>query len=274
MNNSMISAMVSMSGIQQRLDMISDNMANLDTVGYKRKEASFEDTLTRVKEQSSEFKLPGRATPSGFNLGFGAQATTATLNFSQGSIVDTGNLTDLAIEGNGLFAVQAEGGVQAYTRAGDFQLQPNPEDPETAYLVTNRGHYLLNVEGDRIEVPSGSKLQIDRDGNITAKVGNTDTAIGTIHLVSVQRPDALIQKDDNLFVLAPGSNVDDILTDIWGLPEEQQVAHIRQGALEKSNVDLTKEMADMVQVQRAYQLAARALTSSDTMMNLANNLRG
>ncbi|MDQ0089856.1 flagellar basal-body rod protein FlgG [Paenibacillus anaericanus] len=273
MNNSMISAMVSMSGIQQRLDLIADNMANMDTTGYKRKESSFEDTLTRVKEQSSEFKLDGRATPSGFNLGFGSQATTATLNFAQGSIVDTGNLTDLAIEGNGLFAIEAAGGVKGYTRAGDFHIQPNPVDSELSYLVTNQGHYVLNADGDRIEVPSGSTLQIDRDGNIVATKGNEQTEIGALQLKSPLRPNALVQKDDNMFVLATGAVEDDILTDTWQLPENQQ-AHIRQGALEKSNVDLTKEMADMMQVQRAYQLAARALTSSETMMGLANNLRG
>ncbi|MNJ58896.1 Flagellar basal-body rod protein FlgG [compost metagenome] len=87
------------------------------------------------------------------------------------------------------------------------------------------------------------------------------------------RPEALEQKDGNLFVLAPGAVIEEVLTATSELPQNEQ-ASIRQGALESSNVDLANEMAEMMQVQRAYQLAARALTSSDTMMNLANNLRG
>ncbi|WP_019635584.1 flagellar hook-basal body protein [Paenibacillus fonticola] len=273
MNNSMITAMVSMSGIQQRLDLIADNIANINTVGYKRKEASFEDTLTSVMQQSSDFQLPGRATPLGFNMGFGSRMGEVTLNFTQGSLQETGNMMDLAIQGNALFEILTPDGVRAYTRAGDFHIQPNPVDGETAFIVNNQGHLLLNSEGAPIEVPAGSTLSIDGEGNITAVVGTTETAAGRIGLVTPLRPEALEQKDGNLFVLAPGAVIEEVLTATSELPQNEQ-ASIRQGALESSNVDLANEMAEMMQVQRAYQLAARALTSSDTMMNLANNLRG
>ncbi|MNI02219.1 Flagellar basal-body rod protein FlgG [compost metagenome] len=273
MNNSMISAMVSMSGVQQRLDLLSENIANMDNVGYKRKEASFEDTLTRIQKQTSEMQLPGRATPSGFNLGFGSRMSAIATNFTQGSIKETGKETDLAIEGNALFAVQTGDGVKAYTRAGDFHLQPDPQDPESAYLVTNQGNYVLNVDGDRITVPANSKLQISSEGIVLASTDTEVVSAGRIQLLTPIRPHALEQMDGNLFALTFGAVEGDVLVDTASLPQDQR-ASLRQGAIEASNVNLTDEMAELMQVQRVYQLAARALTSSETMMNLANNLRG
>lgn len=267
MNNSMISAMVSMNGIQKRLDVISNNIANLDNTGYKRQEASFEDTLTRVKQQISKMDLPGRATPLGFDMGFGARVTSITSNFAQGSIKESDNPTDFAIEGNALFAVLTPEG-KAYTRGGDFSIQPDPNDPESSYLVTKLGHYVLNAGGDRIAVPSGAKLQVDPQGNISAVTEAGATALGRFQLKTPLRPDALESVDGNLYALAAGAIEDNVLEDTTNQ------ATLRQGALESSNVNMADEMAEMMQVQRAYQLAARALTSSETMMGLANNLRG
>lgn len=273
MNNSMISAMVSMSGVQKRLDLLSENIANMDNVGYKRKEASFEDTLTRVKQQTSEMQLTGRSTPSGFNYGLGSKMSAIATNFSQGSIKETGSDTDLAVEGNALFAVQTAGNVKAYTRAGDFHIQPDPDNPQSAYLVTSQGNFVLNSDGDRIVVPAGSKLQIDAEGFIMAKSGTEVVSAGRIQLLTPIRPDALEQVDGNLFVLTYGAIEGDVLIDTQSIPQDQR-ASLRQGAVESSNVNLTDEMAELMQVQRVYQLAARALTSSETMMSLANNLRG
>lgn len=272
MNNSMISAMVSMSSIQQRLDLMAENIANLNTTGYKRKEASFEDTLTRVKKQESAMQLPGRATPNGFDMGFGSRVAGITTNFTQGSIKVTDLPTDFAIEGNALFAVLTENG-RAFTRAGDFHLQPDPADGENAYLVTSLGHFVLNEEGEPITVATGSELKVDAQGNITTVSGNEITEAGRIQLLTPIRQEALTAVDGNLFTLVAGAVEADVLAETASLPLEQQ-AQIRQGALEGSNVNLTDEMAEMLQVQRAYQLAARALTSSETMAGLVNTLRG
>lgn len=272
MNNSMISASVSMSGIQQRLDLLSENIANLNTTGYKRKEGSFEDTLTRVKEQVSKMELAGRATPLGFNLGFGSRMTSITSSFTQGAIKETGSATDLAIEGNALFAVLTEDG-RAYTRAGDFHVQPDPADADSSYLVTGSGHFVLNTDGEPVAIPSGAELKIDPQGRIQAVVGGVPEDLGQLQMLTPIRPDALEAIDGNLYRLAAGALETDVMADTWALPLEQQ-AQIRQGALEGSNVNLTDEMAELLQVQRAYQLMARALTSSETMAGLANTLRG
>lgn len=277
MNNSMISAMVSMSGIQKRLDLLGENIANMDTVGYKRKEATFEDTLMRVKSQTSTMQLPGRATPNGFELGFGSRVTGISNNFTQGSIKETGNPTDFAVEGNALFKVEipseGEDIVAAYTRAGDFHLQPDPDDAESMLLVNGQGHYVLNAENERIAVPAGAELKVDKQGNIFTILNGESTAAGRVQLLTPIRQEALTSVDGNLFTLVAGATEEGVLADTATLPPNQQ-AQVRQGALEASNVNMVDEMAEMLQVQRAYQLAARALTSSETMSGLANNLRG
>ncbi|GIP21789.1 flagellar hook-basal body protein [Paenibacillus sp. J22TS3] len=273
MNNSMISSAVSMAGIQQRLDVLADNIANVNTIGYKSKGATFEDTLTTMFKQEPPMGRTGRATPLGINVGYGSKMAGITRDFSQGSFKDTGIDTDLAIQGNGLFAVQANG-QKAWTREGSFHIQPDPQDSKLAYLVTAQGYYVLDKNNAPITVPAGSKLQIDAGGNIKATLGRTTTNLGqAIQLVSPQRPDALEQRADNLYVLSAGAAERDVLANNDALPQNQR-ATLRQGALEQSNVDITTEMSDMLQVQRAYQLAARALTSSDTMTGLVNNLRG
>ncbi|WP_339817988.1 flagellar hook-basal body protein [Paenibacillus sp. FSL R7-0216] len=273
MNNTIISAMVSMSGIQQRLDLLADNIANVDTAGYKQKQANFEDTLTRVQQQTSDLNLPGRATPSGFTLGFGSRMSQVTVNYTQGSIKETGNPTDLAIEGNAMFSVLTPDGVVAYTRGGDFHVQPDPADAGAAFLVNKQGYVVLNADGDPITFPSDAKISVDAEGNLLATNGEGTTEVGRIALLTAERPEVLVQKDGNLFVLAAGVDPAQAMVDTMSLPQDQR-ASLRQGALEASNVDLTDVMAEMLQVQRAYQLTARALTSGETMMGLANNLRG
>jgi flagellar basal-body rod protein FlgG len=276
MNNSMISSMVTLNSLQKRLDLLADNVANVNTVGYKSKDASFEDTLTRVQGQDKRMQLSGRSTPLGFNMGFGVKMSGTALSFTQGALNDTGVPTDLAIQGNALFAVEADG-QKAWTRQGDFHIQQDPADDKQSYLATSEGYYVLNSAGDRIQIPTGASLQIDADGAITIVKGQESTPAGSLGLDYIQRPEGLNPIGNNLLVIAPGANVTDVLTALSSMTTAQRGAasvSVKQGALEQSNVDLSKEMTDMMQVQRTYQLAARALTSSEAMMNMANHLRG
>lgn len=280
MNNSMISAMVSLGGTQQRLDLLADNLANANTAGYKSKQATFEETLTAVKKQGDKFKLDGRATPMGFQMGFGSKLSYISQNSKQGNLIETGNKTDIAIQGNALFKVRlSEGGPIAYTRGGDFHLQPNPENEEEAYLVNGQGYFLLNEEDERITVPANGEFTIDPDGNITALQGEEVVGLGAINLSVVIRPDALERRDNGLYVIASGGQGEEGEQAVFQNnntidPQSSQRAKLQQGVIENSNVDISGTMAELIQVQRTYQLAARALTSSDNMMNLANNLRG
>ncbi|MGG0824134.1 flagellar hook-basal body protein [Paenibacillus turicensis] len=280
MNNSMISAMVSLGGTQQRLDLLADNLANANTAGYKSKQATFEETLTAVKKQGDKFKLDGRATPMGFQMGFGSKLSYISQNNKQGNLIETGNKTDIAIQGNALFKVSlSEDGPTAYTRGGDFHLQPNPENEEEAYLVNGQGYFVLNEENQRITVPANGEFNIDPNGNITALQGDEVVGLGAINVSVVIRPDALERRDNGLYVIASGGQGEEgeqaVLQNNSTIdPQSSQRAKLQQGVIENSNVDISGTMAELIQVQRTYQLAARALTSSDNMMNLANNLRG
>ncbi|MEC0129250.1 flagellar hook-basal body protein [Paenibacillus pabuli] len=278
MNNSMISAMVSMTGIQQRLDVISDNIANVNTAGYKSKQAAFEDVLTRVQQQPDKYKLDGRSTPMGYNLGFGVRLADVTKDMSQGSFNETGIPTDLAIEGNAMFAVEANG-EKMWTRQGAFHFIPdmrpktNPDAPDMMVLVNGEGHFALDRQGNRITAPNNSKVAFDEKGNLLIRRGNAVAAtIGAqLQLVDIERPEGLVQYADNLFGLGSGLTEDDVFG--ANAATREAAAMIRTGFLEQSNVDLTQEMALLMQGQRTYQLAARALTSSDSMSGLANNMR-
>ncbi|MET3939617.1 flagellar basal-body rod protein FlgG [Paenibacillus sp. PvP094] len=278
MNNSMISAKVSMTAIQQRLDVISDNIANVNTAGYKSKQAAFEDVLTRVQQQPDKYKLDGRSTPMGYNLGFGARLTSVTKDMSQGTLNETGSPTDLAIEGNAMFAVEANG-QKMWTRQGAFHFvpdptpNPNPNAPQMMVLVNGEGYFALDRQGNRITAPNNSKVAFDEKGNLLIRRGNEANAtIGAqLQLVDIERPEGLVQYADNLFGLDAGLTEDDVFG--ANAATRDAVATIRAGYLEQSNVDLTQEMALLMQGQRTYQLAARALTSSDSMAGLANTIR-
>ncbi|WP_431086380.1 flagellar hook-basal body protein [Paenibacillus sp. 8b26] len=274
MNNSMIGAMVSMASVQQRLDLIADNIANVNTVGYKSKQGSFEDVLANVQQQPSTYLQNGRAMPLGYNLGYGVKIASAMKNMEQGPLKETGLPTDLAIQGNAMFEVQGNG-QKAWTRDGSFHFVPDPNDGKTMLLTTSKGYQVLDNNDVPVTAPSGSKVAINPDGELLIRPDGTGNPIvgQRIKLMDVQRPEGLEQRDDNLFVLAYGvteANVFGAAGVAGAVPADVSV---RSGYLEESNVDLAGEMTDMMQVQRMYQLAARALTSSDTMMNLANNLR-
>lgn len=275
----MINAMVSMNGLQQKLDLLADNIANVNTVGYKRKEATFEDLLNNIKRQPDAFSQPGRLTPMNFNQGWGSKMTMVQPNLSQGPMQGTDKETDLAIEGNALFEVEVDSaGNRAYTRNGAFQLTVG-ENGDTI-LATEDGYPVVanvrdaatgNVVEGNIVVPQGYRLRVNPDGTVLGVSSARTIELGSIKLLQASRPAALTAVSDNLFVIADGINVGDVVQEI--IPDSENLISLRQGYLEQSNVELTDEMTELINVQRAYQLAARALSSSDTMMSLANGLR-
>lgn len=272
MNNSMITAGVSMNSTLKRLDMIADNIANMDTAGYKRKEASFEEVLTTLVKHHDDFDSGGRATPLGYTVGYGTRLSAVTLSMEQGVLQETGVATDLALEGQGLFVVD-NAGTTGYSRDGSFYFAPDPLDDGMMTLVNGKGHLVLGVDNNPIQVDANAKVAIDPRGNVLASVGGQPADIaGRIQVISVSRLDGLEQRGDNLYVLRAGVDAQNVF---GGNPTDGDSPEtlIRSGYMEKSNVDVSIEMTNLIQAQRAYQLAARALSSSDTMMNLANNIR-
>jgi len=274
MNSSLIIAMNSMSAYQNKIDTIADNTANVDTVGYKRKIASFSDLLNNTTSQPEDFYKDGRLTPLGFTQGWGARIASILTDFEQGALQATDVSTDFAIEGRALFEVIADNeGTVAYTRDGSFQISMNAQGE--AVLTTSQGMPVRATLEDgsqgSIVIPNGYAIQVGIDGTVRATNGEETLNLGQINLISPVRPDMMTQVADNLFAVADGINAQDVVQRVFA---GENGITIRQGYLEKSNVDLTTELTDLVRAQRAYQLAARALSSTDTLMQISNNLRG
>ncbi len=286
MNHSMINAFVSMQSMQQKLDVIAHNIANINTTGYKRREASFQDILTNVYQQPAGFQQAGRLTPLGFPQGWGAKIGQIELAMEQAALHATGNPLDLGIEGNGLFEIQrnsvdADGDpVVAWTRDGAFQLMQDPANPGSMVLATQQGERVRGVDDGPISIPANYSIRIDELGRVFASDNANPEAppeeIGQLKVIRAVRPQVLVNDGNNLFTLPPGVDAADVLETVdpaTNDANERQPVAIRQGFLEQSNVSLTDEMTELMTVQRAYQLNAKAITSSDTMMSLTNNLR-
>ncbi|MDF2958992.1 MAG: flagellar hook-basal body protein [Paenibacillus sp.] len=287
MNHSMINSSVSMHALQQKLDMLSNNIANVNTTGYKRKEASFQDVLTSVKQQPRGFEKEGRLSPLGYNQGWGSRLVQAQLNLAQGSLQATESPLDVAIEGNGLFEINTFTRdvnnnlipQTIWTRNGSFELSPSTDpDNRDMYLTTKDGQYVVGADNNPIRIPVDHRIQIQPDGKIAAYNNVDKTAppidVGQMKLVRVIRPQLLKQLGDNLYNLPEGiANREEVLQTVDANNNLVDPIMVRQGFLESSNVTLADEMTDLLQVQRAFQLNSRAVTSSDTMMGMANNLR-
>ncbi|ULL19478.1 flagellar hook-basal body protein [Paenibacillus sp. H1-7] len=287
MNNSMINSSVSMHALQQKLDLVANNIANSNTTGYKRREASFQDVLTSVKQQPNGFQKLGRLSPLGYNQGWGAKLVQAQLNMAQGSLQATGNNLDVAVEGNGLFEINsvirdANNNLTTqtvWTRNGSFQLSQSadPADPDL-FLMTKEGNYVMGTDDNPIRIPENHTIKIEPNGTIMASDDADKTAppieVGQIKMVRVIRPQLLQQLGDNLYNLpADVANREEILQTVDAANNLVDPISVRQGFLEQANVTLADEMTDLLQVQKAFQLNSRAVTSSDTMMGLANGLR-
>jgi flagellar basal-body rod protein FlgG len=289
MNHSMINAAVSMQAVQQKLDVLAHNISNINTAGYKRRDASFQDILTSVSNQPAGFQRAGRLTPLGLPQGWGAKIGQIELDMEQGALRSTGNSFDLGIEGNGLFEVVTDGvdaagnPVVAWTRDGSFKLSPIAGNPAEFSLTTQDGYRVRGSDDQPIVLPANAEITIGEDGTIRARDQVNPEAvpevIGQLKLMRAVRPQVLINVGSNLFGLPPGmadgaaEGVIAAVDPATNRTDVQTKISVRQGFLEQSNVNLTEEMTELMSLQRAYQLNARAITSSDTMMGLANQLR-
>jgi flagellar basal-body rod protein FlgG len=283
MNHSMVNSSVTLHALQQKLDILSNNIANVGTNGYKKKQASFEDVLTNLKTQPESFRQSGRMTPLGLNLGWGVRLAKPQIDMTQGPVQPTDNPLDLAIQGDGLFEIglvstDANGNQTvkpAWTKNGAFGISYDKNGNEV--LATKEGQFVHNTNGEPIIIPPNSRILINQDGILAYDTKDPYAApqdLGKLKLVRVVRPQLLQEVGNNLYTLPDNINATSVLQDVTAIPaNDADKVKVMQGYLEQSNVDLSQEMAELVMVQRAFQLSSRALTSSDTMMGLANNLR-
>lgn len=265
-----------MRGIQQALDNTSNNLANLDTVGYKRRVASFSELLSDSMNEQPAADNANRDTPAGLRIGSGARLGLTKLDMGQGSMKQTDVPTDVMIEGEGYFLVtrkikDANGAIiqeeNRLTRDGNFKVQFDAD--EGGYVLhTASGYILTDSYGVPFVLPEPVRnIQISQNGGLTAD----GTDYGAIGLWKVDNPDQLQQVGQNLYdaQLASGDNP----ATKYANALDEGIATLRQGALEASNVNMMEEMSQLVNIQRAYQLNSRALGISDQMMGIANSLR-
>lgn len=291
MNIQMITATTTMRELQKKVDTISNNIANMNTVGFKSSGSTFHDLLTQnIKNQPHAQKEIGRETPYGLRVGHGAKLGQTTMRFGQGTIQETGRPLDLMIEGEtGWFRtsrewVDAEGNPRAetsYTRSGAFNLQPNPNNPDQLQLVTPQGHAVLDNLGLPVSFDSDFEhMEIDSAGTVRVSYqGVNQQDLFQLSLAQIHRPDLLEAMGENRFRLTGDDQqlIDEgiiTLIDLNELDASERPFSIRQGALELSNVDLTHETTELMVAQRLMQFQARSLSIADDMMGIANSIRG
>jgi len=246
---------------QLHIDMISNNLANVNTVGFKKNRADFEDLLYE------DIKIPGAASspttqvPTGIQIGQGVRTVATQKIFSMGNLQNTGNSLDLAIEGDGFFQITTPDGQIAYTRDGTFKLNRDGN------IVTSDG-YLLEPA---IAIPSdATAIYVSSDGIVSvSRAGQSaPEEVGNLELARFVNPAGLKAIGKNLYQQTASSG--DPQT---GVPGESGIGTIAQGYLEMSNVSVVEEMVNMIVAQRAYEINSKSIQTADDMLQIANNLR-
>jgi len=264
MIRSLWTAATGMKTQQFNIDTISNNLSNVNTVGYKSQRAEFKDLMyTELKRANAN---DDANTPVNIQVGHGVKVSATNRNMTQGSAQPTENPLDVAIDGDGFFEVQLPNGETRYTRDGSFKLSVNGN---TSNLVTSDGYYILDNNNNRITLNSGiSDLEIDNFGNITAENANGETVdIGTLKLVDFINSKGLLNDGSNLYEETVASGDPRVLNNF------NMDSTILQGYLESSNVAVIDEMVKMISAQRAYEVSSKSIQTSDEMMQQANNLK-
>ncbi|MGX1901368.1 flagellar hook-basal body protein [Thermolongibacillus altinsuensis] len=277
MLRSMITAANTMNQLHQQLDVISHNIANINTTGYKKREATFGELLVQQFDNTPAQDEAPRLTPNGIRQGVGAKLASTNLQLKQGPIMKSDRPLDLAFTKEGQFfrVLVDENGTQTirYTRDGAFYFSPSAADPDELMLVTADGYPVLDSNNEPIRIRDGFKeIQITPNGTINVIDPNGNIVqTEQLGVTTILRPQLLQSVGDNLLALPDGVNEADVAVDMTGNLRGQ--IQLQQYALEQSNVELATEMSELMITQRSYQMNARAITLSDQMMGLINGIR-
>ncbi|MDR2324594.1 MAG: flagellar basal-body rod protein FlgG [Acidovorax sp.] len=252
MMNSLWIAKTGMQAQQTNMDVVSHNLSNVSTTGYKRQSAVFEDLIYQNLRQVGSQATEQNVLPTGMHLGLGVRTVATTRNFTQGTPLESGKDLDVAINGDGFFQIQMPDGTTAYTRDGTFTKNG------TGQLVTAGGYPLL----DGITVPqNATKIAISKTGGVEFFQGSTSIGTAQITTASFINPPGLEPIGENLFRETPASG-----TPQTGTPGTNTLGTIMQGFLESSNVNVVEELVAMIQTQRAYEMNSKAISTSDQML--------
>lgn len=239
---------------QTQMDVIANNLANVNTNGFKRSRAIFEDLLYQNIRQPGAQSSQQTQLPSGLQLGTGVRSVATERNFTQGNLQQTNNNKDVAIQGEGFFQVLLPDGSTAYTRDGSFQVDAQGQ------LVTASGYPIQPA----ILIPSdATSLTVGRDGTVSITQAGSAVAseLGALQLATFINPAGLMAKGENLFVESSSSGSPNTAT-----PGTNGSGTLAQGFVETSNVNVVEELVNMIQTQRAYEINSKSITTSDQML--------
>jgi flagellar basal-body rod protein FlgG len=259
MDASMWVAKTGLDAQQTRLNVISNNLANVNTTGFKRDRAMFEDLLYQnIRQAGGQTSLTTQA-PTGLMQGTGTRIIATEKIHAQGNMINTQNALDLAINGEGFFQITQADGTTAYTRDGSFKLS------STGQLVTSTGQPLAPA----IVIPANaSSITIGEDGIVSVELfaGGGAQQLGQIQTARFINPPGLQPLGGNLYKETVASGAPQLLN-----PGTQAAGTLRQGMLESSNVNVVEEMVNMIETQRAYEINSKAISAADGMLRFLNN---
>lgn len=261
MIRSLFIAATGMEAQKLNIDVISNNLANVNTTGFKKSRADFQDLIYQTLKAPGTASAEGAQTPTGIQIGLGVRPVAVQKIFQQGDFANTANSLDLGIEGDGFFQILMPDGTIGYSRAGAFKLDSEGR------IVNSEGYQL----DPSITVPANTlSISVGTDGRITVlQAGNnTPVEIGQIELARFTNSGGLIAMGKNLFAVSASSG-----EPTTGTPGSEGLGTIAQGFLEMSNVNVVEEMVNMIISQRAYEVSSKAVQTSDEMLQLVNNLR-
>ena len=251
MMNSLWIAKTGMTAQQTNLDVISHNLSNVSTTGFKRNFAVFQDLMYQNQRQVGAQTGDNTQLPTGLHVGLGVNVGSISRNFMQGALTNTGNALDIAINGQGFFQVQMPDGTTGYTRAGNFTRS------STGDVVTSEGYPLVPA----INLQIGDTLDIGPNGQVSITRAGVTTAGPQIQLANFVNPAGLEPLGNNLYRETVASGAPEA-----GNPLTNSLGEIRHKFLENSNINVVEELVSMIQTQRAYEMNSKAIQTSDQML--------
>jgi len=261
MMQSLYTASTGMLGMQTQIDTTANNIANVNTIGFKKSRAEFADLMYHVMEYAGTATSDTTQSPTGIEVGLGVRPTAVNKIFSEGSLKQTDNQLDLSITGRGFFKLLLPDGTEVYSRNGAFKIDKDG-------TIVNSDGYTLSPQ--IVIPPDATNVSIGTDGTVTViQPGQTQaTAVGNITTTTFINPAGLHSVGDNLYIETDSSGAP-----VEGTPGQDGSGVLRQGFVELSNVELVVELTDLITGQRAYDANSKIITTSDEMLQTTNNLK-
>ena len=259
MNPALWAAKTGLDAQQTRMTVTSNNLANVNTTGYKKDRAVFEDLLYQNVRQVGASTSQDTQLASGLHLGTGVRVVATEKLYTQGNLTQTGNSLDVAVNGRGFFQILMPDGTMAYTRDGSFQVSAQGE------LVTSSGYAVQ----PGISIPDGAQsVTIGADGVVSVQIAgqSTPTQVGSLQLVDFINPAGLQPRGENMLLESAASGPAQT-----GTPGLNGLGFVVQGSVESSNVNVVEELVNMIETQRAYEMNSKAIATTDQMLEYVTN---